>query len=155
MIVLGGSPDAWERQEQLIRAIAGASAYLGAKVDMPNIVDAGSTGGFFFSAMGACLEAVTYARREGVDVAAFRPFIRQALKLLPAQLDLLLDAVEEQKFGTVEATIHTFSNSLDQFRAAYADVGAPDLLLAANHRRMREAIAAGDGDHCFAALSKY
>jgi 3-hydroxyisobutyrate dehydrogenase-like beta-hydroxyacid dehydrogenase len=154
-IVLGGSPDTWERQEQLIREIAGAAVYLGAKVDMPNIVDAGSTGGFFFSAMGACLEAVSYASREGVNVAAFRPFIRQALKLLPAQLDRLLDALEEQQFGTVDATIDIFSKSIDQFRAAYADVGAPDLLLAANHRRMREAIAAGDGDHGFAALSKY
>lgn len=104
-IFFGGSAAAWERREPCLRALAGAAAYLGEKVDMPNIVDAGVTAGFFFSAMGACLEATSYAGREGVSVAELRPYIRQALKLLPAQLDVLLDAVERQQLGTTDATI--------------------------------------------------
>ncbi len=154
-IFFGGDAGVWERREPRLRAVAGASAYLGAKVDMPNIVDAGATASFFFTAMGACLEATSYAGREGVSVPEFRPYITQAVRLLPAQLDTLLDAVEREQFGTTDATLHTFSKSLDLFRAAFADVGATDLLLAANHRRMQAAIAAGDGDQGFAALSKY
>lgn len=154
-IFFGGDAGVWERREPLLLALAGASAYLGARVDMPNIVDAGATASFFFSAMGACLEATSYAAREGVSVGDFRPFISQAVQLLPAQLDTLLDAVEQQQLGTTDATLFTFAKSLDLFRAAFADAGAPDLLLAANHRRMQAALAGGDGEQGFAALSKY
>lgn len=154
-IFFGGDAGVWKRREPLLRALAGASAHLGTKVDMPNIVDAGATASFFFSAMGACLEATSYAGREGVSVAEFRTFIAQAVQLLPAQLETLLDAVEQQQLGTTEATLHTFAKSLDLFRAAFADAGASDLLLAANHRRMQAALAAGDGEQGFAALSKY
>jgi 3-hydroxyisobutyrate dehydrogenase-like beta-hydroxyacid dehydrogenase len=154
-ILFGGAADAWQRQEQLLRAVAGGAAYLGSKVDMPNIVDAGATAGFFFSAMGACLEATSYASREGLSVADFRPFVRLALQLLPAQIETLLDAVEQKHFGTTDATLDTFSKSMDLFRSAFADAGAPDLLLAANHRRIQTAVAAGDGEQGFAALYKY
>ncbi|MDE2466934.1 MAG: NAD(P)-dependent oxidoreductase [Alphaproteobacteria bacterium] len=154
-ILFGGAVDVWQRQEPLLRALAGGATYLGSKVDMPNIVDVGATAGFFFSAMGACLEAVSYASREGLGVGEFRPFVRQALQLLPAQIDMLLDAVEQQDFGTTDATLSTFSKSMDLFRSAFADVDAPDLLLAANHERIQAAVAAGDGEQGFAALCRY
>jgi 3-hydroxyisobutyrate dehydrogenase-like beta-hydroxyacid dehydrogenase len=155
VIFLGGAPAAWERQEPLIRALAGGAAFLGPKIDMPNIADVGATGGFYFSAMSACLEATSYANREGVSVADFRPFISLALKLLPSHMDALLDAVEQQQFGTTDATVLTFNEALNRFRAAFADVGATDFLMAANQRRMQDALAAGEGDQGLAALFKY
>lgn len=155
IMLFGGAPATWARQEALLRTLAGGADYLGEKVDMPNIVDAGATASFFFSAMGACLEASAYAGREGVSIAEFRPFIVQMAQLLPQQLELLLDDVEQGQFGTSDATLDTFGKSLELFRSAFADVGAADLLLAANHRRMQTAIAAGDGGQGFAALWKY
>lgn len=155
VIVFAGNPDLWAQRRELLLQLAGASPYAGPDAALPNVVDASVTGCFLFSALAAGLEASSYAVKDGVDLQQLKPFLTMALKALPHQLDLLLDAVSRQDFQSSDATIEIYARSLEPFQSAFADAGASDLILKANAERMRRAIAAGDGGLGYAALSRH
>jgi 3-hydroxyisobutyrate dehydrogenase-like beta-hydroxyacid dehydrogenase len=154
-IICGGGPGAWERFGEVIIGLAGSSYYTGSDCARPHIIDASVTGGFLFTAIAACLEAASYAKKEGLPIPEFRDLVRQYLAYLPNEIEKVLDAAEGGKFATTDATLNTYLGALELFQTAFDNAGAPSLLLSANLERMKRAVGAGDGQSAFAALFRH
>jgi len=154
-IICGGNQGAWERFGEVVTGLAGSSYYTGSDCARPHIIDASVTGGFLFSAIAACLEAASYAKKEGLPIPEFRDLVRQYLAYLPNEIEKVLDAAETGNFATTDATLDTYLGALQLFQAAFENAGAPHLLLSANLERMKRAVRAGDGQRAFAALFRH
>lgn len=151
-IICAGESEVWKRLEGVVRGLAGSSYWVAEDVGRPSVLDSAVTGCFFFTAMSACLEGASYAASDGLSVKEFRQSAKAYAQMLPAQLDLLFDAIEQGDTSTNDATLHTFAASLTHFRRAFSDVGASDVFLRANYERMSRAIDEGYGDQGFTAL---
>lgn len=152
VIMYGGDAALWERRADMLRGLAGGSYLVGEDAGLPNVVDSSVTASFLFTAISAAVEAGAYAVKDGMPMADFRALLQTYLAVLPNEIDKVFDAIERDDFGTTDATLATYAKSLEQFRQAFRDAGATDLLLAANHARMEKAIAASDAQAGFAAL---
>jgi 3-hydroxyisobutyrate dehydrogenase-like beta-hydroxyacid dehydrogenase len=155
LILFGGDPAVWSGREAVLRELAGAATFVGEDPGRPNVVDSGVTGAFLFTATAASLEAASYAAKDGLGPEEFRSFIEVALRLLPGEVRRALDAAEAGNFGTTEATLDVYERALGLFRAAFAEAGASDRLLRANHERVQTAVAAGEGGQGFPTLYRY
>jgi len=152
VIMFGGDEALWQRRADLLLSLAGSSALVGTDAGLPNVIDASVTASFLFTAASAALEAAAYAVKDGMSLTDFRAYLQTYLAHLPIEIDKALAAIEKDDFSTTDAAVATYAKSLDQFRRAFADVGASDLLLAANQARMQRVVEAGEGELGFAAL---
>lgn len=154
-IFLGGSPELWERQKNLLTCLAGNATYLGSLAELPNILDTSIAGCFFFTAHSAFLEAAAYAAKEGVDIKILAQFLPSMIKGLRAQLEDSIVQIAAGDFSTQQATLLNYQRSMGVFETALSDAGASSHLLSANRRRIIEAVEAGDGDLSYHALFKH
>lgn len=152
LILCAGDEGVWERQADLVRGLGGAAVNLGADAAIPNVLDASVTACFFFGAMTCCLEAATFAEKEGVEPKLFRDLLNSALERMPGALNGLLDAAEAEDFASDQATLEIYARAQRLFLSAYEDIGASGVMTEAVARRLRTAVEAGDGGLGFPAL---
>lgn len=155
VILFGGDGAVWSRREDLFRGLAGAASFVGEDPGLPNVLDASLTGCFLFTTTAAVLEAARYATSEGLTLAEFRQLIVGHVQALPGEIDRVLGAAERGDFASADAGLDIYERALELFQTAFGEAGAPDTLLDATLRKVRNAVAAGDGSQGIAALFRH
>lgn len=145
VINCAGDRAAWDEVEPLFLALAGGSAYLGADVTLPAVVDAAMTGGFHNVAIGAFLEAVAFASAAGVPFAAIAPTARALAAKFQPRVRQILASLETRDFATDQATLDVYLAAVRIWHDEMTGGGGRVTLMSANLENLERAVGLGLG----------
>lgn len=151
-ILLGGDEAVWNEVEPVVRKIAPLSVYVGARPDVPNVLDAGLTGTFVFGAGAAFLEGLRFVVDSGMSIDEIRNLIPIYIAGQAHFIEGLFEAVAASDYQPRGANLDVYARAVDLFRQAQEDAGSSPRILEALRERIRSSIAQGDGDRGYAAL---
>ncbi|MBR7965300.1 NAD(P)-dependent oxidoreductase [Burkholderia cenocepacia] len=151
-ILLGGDEAVWNEVEPFVRKIAPLSVYVGARPDVPNVLDAGLTGTFVFGAGAAFLEGLRFVVESGMSIDEIRNLIPIYIAGQAHFIEGLFEAVAASDYQPRGANLDVYARAVDLFRQAQEDAGSSPRILEALRERIRSSIAQGDGDRGYAAL---
>jgi 3-hydroxyisobutyrate dehydrogenase-like beta-hydroxyacid dehydrogenase len=150
MLVFAGPSAVWSEHEQTLMSLGGASRHVSEQVRTANVLMLGFAS-FFIPALGAYVEAATYAHRQGLSAAAMRETSLFFVELLKRTTEEAATAIESGDHTTEEATIATFAEGTRSALGGMRRVGVRARLLAAALESLEAAEAAGLGDLGFYA----
>ncbi|MFA8338923.1 NAD(P)-dependent oxidoreductase [Burkholderia cenocepacia] len=151
-ILLGGDEAVWNEVEPVVRKIAPLSVYVGARPDVPNVLDAGLTGTFVFGAGAAFLEGLRFVVDSGMSIDEIRNLIPIYIAGQAHFIEGLFEAVAASDYQPRGANLDVYARAVDLFRQAQEDAGSSPRILEALREHIRSSIAQGDGDRGYAAL---
>ncbi|MCA8021808.1 MULTISPECIES: NAD(P)-dependent oxidoreductase [Burkholderia cepacia complex] len=151
-ILLGGDEAVWNEAEPVVRRIAPQAVYVGARPDVPNVLDAGLTGTFVFGAGAAFLEGLRFVVDSGMSIDEVRNLIQIYIAGQAHFIESLFEAVAASDYQPRGANLDVYARAVDLFQQAQEDAGSSPRILEALRERIRSSIAQGDGDRGYAAL---
>lgn len=146
LVVYAGSPEVWQRHESALRALGGASRYLSERVGSASVLETAIIGSFYVTAVGAYVEAATYAHSQGVSAEMLREVTRLTLRTLGAATKEASAAIESGEHGTQQATLATYANGARHFLSTLRAEGHRARILGAATETLEAARAAGLGE---------
>lgn len=152
MILLGADEKNWCDAEPILRKIAPQSTYIGARPDVPNVLDIGLTGTFVFGAGAAFLEGLRFVVNSGVSVDELRDLIPTYIAGQSKFIEGLFESVATSDYQAGGADLRVYARATGIFQQAQEDIGQPPRILKALRERILSSIELGDGDRGFAAL---
>ncbi|WP_245620996.1 NAD(P)-dependent oxidoreductase [Paraburkholderia ferrariae] len=152
VILLGADEKIWSEVEPILRKIAPQSTYLGARPDVPNVLDIGLTGTFVFGAGAAFLEGLRFVVNSGVSVDELRDLIPTYIAGQSKFIEGLFESVATSDYQAGGADLCVYARATGIFQQAQEDIGQPPRILRALRERILSSIEQGGGDRGFAAL---
>ncbi|MNG10985.1 hypothetical protein D3C84_944880 [compost metagenome] len=146
-----GDKAVWDRHEASLLVPAGRSRWIGSYVGAASVLDTAMVGGFFITAVGAFLEAASFASKSGVPVQELSESAEYFIDLMHGEIKSVISSLTTQDFNSDQATLNVYVTALKTWRQAMIDAGEPAHLLSANLHAMEMAIAAGHGNSGIAA----
>jgi len=146
VINCAGDPQAWDAVKASMLTVAGRSAYLGADVTLPAVVDAAMTGGFFNVAVGAFLEAVAFAKAAGVPLQAIAPTALSLAGKFQPRVAQILASLEARAFDTDQANLDVYLAAVRTWHDEMVGAGSRVTLMTANLRNLERAVDLGLGE---------
>lgn len=151
-ILFGADEKVWRDVEPILRKIAPQSTYIGARPDVPNVLDIGLTGTFVFGAGAAFLEGLRFVVNSGVSVDELRDLIPTYIAGQSKFIEGLFESVATSDYQAGGADLHVYARATGIFQQAQEDIGQPPRILKALRERILSSIELGGGDRGFAAL---
>ena len=151
-ILFGAEMNVWNEVELLVRKIAPQSVYIGARPDVPNVLDAGLTGTFVFGAGAAFLEGLRFVVNSGMSIDEIRDLIPTYIAGQAHFIEGLFESVAASDYQPRGANLDVYARAVALFQQAQEDTGLPPRILKALRERILSSIAEGDGDRGYAAL---
>ncbi|MCA8272522.1 NAD(P)-binding domain-containing protein [Burkholderia sp. AU30280] len=151
-ILFGAEMNVWNEVELLVRKIAPQSVYIGARPDVPNVLDAGLTGTFVFGAGAAFLEGLRFVVNSGMSIDEIRDLIPTYIAGQAHFIEGLFESVAASDYQPRGANLDVYARAVALFQQAQEDAGLPPRILKALRERILSSIAEGDGDRGYAAL---
>lgn len=145
VINCAGDRQAWDEVEPAILTLAGKSAYLGADVTLPAVVDAAMTGGFFNVAVGAFLQAVAFANAAGVPFQAIAPTAISLAGGFQPRVEQMLASVASNAFETDQASLDVYLAAVRIWHDEMVAGGSRVTLMTANRENLERAVELGLG----------
>ncbi|NBE49995.1 NAD(P)-binding domain-containing protein [Streptomyces boluensis] len=146
LILYAGEPGVWERHQSVLRALGGGSRFLSEQVRAACVVETAVIGSFYVTAVGAYVEAATYAQSQGVSAEMMRDATRLVLRTLGRSTKEAAAAIESGEHATDQATLATYANGARHCLSALRADGHQARLLAAAVENLEAARAAGLGE---------
>ncbi|AIO44869.1 MULTISPECIES: NAD(P)-dependent oxidoreductase [Burkholderia cepacia complex] len=151
-ILFGAEVNVWNEVEPFVRKIAPQSVYVGARPDVPNVLDAGLTGTFVFGAGAAFLEGLRFIVNSGMSIDEIRGLIPTYIAGQARFIEGLFESVAASDYQPRGANLDVYARAVALFQQAQEDAGLPPRILKALRERILSSIAEGDGDRGYAAL---
>lgn len=145
-LVYAGRRAVWDRHAPLLADLGGASRFVGESVGAANVLALAIPGAFYIMGYGAFCEAAAYAHRCGVQVGDLKPMIQPQLKMLQGAIEGAIDALDEDRFETDQATLFIHLDAIRTALDAMNDAGQRGTQLRASVDVMERGVAAGDAD---------
>jgi 3-hydroxyisobutyrate dehydrogenase-like beta-hydroxyacid dehydrogenase len=150
-ILVAGDEELWKAHEDVVRALAGSSMYVGADHGAANVIDAGFVGAFYISSLTAFIEAARFMSRFGVALDVLDDLVSHGMATLEGELHTILSRISKDDFTTDQATLDVYADASAAFAAAMGTAAdAPVIHTTANV--LRRAVEAGLGDQDIAAV---
>ncbi len=146
LILYAGAPDVWERHHGTLRALGGNSRFLSERVRSASVVETALIGSFYVTAVGAYVEAATYAHAQGVSADMMREATRLVLRTLGSATKQAAAAIETGEHATTQATLATYAGGSRHCLSAVRADGHTARILAAAVENLEAARDAGLGD---------
>jgi 3-hydroxyisobutyrate dehydrogenase-like beta-hydroxyacid dehydrogenase len=145
LMYFSGAETVWAEQHEMLKALAGASTYLGTATGAANVMDAAMTAAFYDVSIGAFHEALSFAVTSGVELSAIRRTLDSWMTLLGHELHQALNAVESGDFSSDQATLDTYLAGMQSCRQSMLTAGERAGLLGAAVYNLELAQSAGLG----------
>ena len=145
IILFSGSPAVWAKHEAALMSLGDASAHVAQEVRAASVMEIAIIGAFYVSAVGAYVEAATYARSQGVSAEALRSTTLLALGGLQQATEEALVAIENDDYATDQATLEVYAEGSRTGLATMRAAGYRARLLGAAVENLETAQAAGLG----------
>jgi 3-hydroxyisobutyrate dehydrogenase-like beta-hydroxyacid dehydrogenase len=145
-LVYAGAREVWDRHATLLADLGGASRHVGDFIGAANVVSLAIPGAFYHMALGAFYEAAAYADRLGVDVTELTPMIAPQLTMLRDAVYEGIDAVDQNRYETDQATLFIHLDAMRTAREAMADAELRGTQLRALVDVMERGVAAGNAE---------
>lgn len=146
LVVYAGSRDVWRRHETVLRALGGGSRFLSESVRSPSVLETAIIGSFYVTAVGAYVEAATYAHSQGVSAEMLREVTRLTMRTLGAATKEAAAAIESGEHSTQQATLATYADGARHFVSTLRGEGHRALILGAATESLEAARTAGLGE---------
>ena len=153
MIFYSGPPGVWSEHEETLMALGGASRHVAEDVRTANVLILGF-GAFYLPALGAFVEAATYAVSERVAPGLLVEITVRTLEILASALEEAATAITSGQHETDQATLEAYAVGGRSFLGAMREAGQHARLLAATVENLDAAEAAGLGKLGFYAQAK-
>ncbi|WP_370937407.1 NAD(P)-dependent oxidoreductase [Amycolatopsis sp. cg13] len=145
LVLYSGSPEVWSAHEKTLRCLGGKSQHISERIGAASAVDSAMIGSFYVTAMGAYLEAASYAKAQGVPAEMLRETTKLVLRTIGHSSKEAAAAIESGDFSTDQATLETYAAGAKRTAAALRADGRQPRLLEAAVTTLEEADAAGFG----------
>jgi 3-hydroxyisobutyrate dehydrogenase-like beta-hydroxyacid dehydrogenase len=145
IILFSGSPAVWAKHEAALMSLGDASAHVSQEVRAASVMEIAIIGAFYVSAVGAYVEAATYARSQGVSAEALRSTTLLALGGLQQATEEALVAIESDDYATGQATLEVYAEGSRTGLTTMRAAGYRARLLGAAVENLETAQAAGLG----------
>ncbi|MEV4331095.1 NAD(P)-binding domain-containing protein [Streptomyces sp. NPDC049597] len=154
MVLVSGPADLWEEHRDVFMSLGGASQHVSDEVRGAGVLEASMIGAFFVAALGAYVEAATYAIDQGLSPRALASTAAQAIALLEEVTPETATAIALDSHETDQATLKTFAEGARATLATMRAAGHRGRLIGAAVENLDLAEQAGLADLAFSAQSK-
>lgn len=145
LFVYAGPAPLWQRHETTLLRLGGASRHVSEQIGAASVLDTAIIGSFYVSAVGAYVEAATYAHANGVPAPMLREATKLVLKTLGHSTKAAAREIESGEHATEQATLATYARGSRNTLASTRGSGHSMRLLAAAVEYLDAAEAAGLG----------
>ena len=104
-LIIAGDEALWELHRDTFTKLGPNSWWSGPDLGSTNALDLALVGGFYHSALGAFLEALAYAKSEGVSAGDARTVAHELTDLLHHSIDLAVEQINAGEYETEQATV--------------------------------------------------
>ncbi|MFF0432995.1 NAD(P)-binding domain-containing protein [Streptomyces sp. NPDC004327] len=153
-VLFSGNAEAWAEHEKLLGALGPAMRFASEQVQAASAVDATIVGGVYTAALAGYVEAVAYARSQGVGGEVLDEATDKVLAALKDGTREAVQAIDSGDFTTDQATLEVFLHGGETVLAGMRRAGFAANVLEAAVRNLKTAEAAGLGKSGFYALAK-
>jgi 3-hydroxyisobutyrate dehydrogenase-like beta-hydroxyacid dehydrogenase len=145
LILFSGSNAVWSAHEALLMSLGGGTRHVSEEVAAANVLDAAMVGAFYTSTISAYVEAMTYARSQGVSAADVRDITLTILETLQHSTEEAAAAIESGNHETDQATLEVYAEALRSVVGTMEQAGLRVRILPATLASLEAAEAAGLG----------
>lgn len=145
LFVYSGPTELWQQHETTLLRLGGASRHLSEQIGAASALDAAIIGSFYVTAVGAYVEAATYAQANGVPAPMLREATKLVLKTLGHSTKAAASEIAAGEHSTEQATLGTYARGSRSNLEAMRRAGHPMHLLGAAVDYLESAEAAGLG----------
>ncbi|WP_406859239.1 hypothetical protein ABZO31_02710 [Streptomyces sp. HUAS MG47] len=153
-MLFSGSSEAWAEHEKLLGALGPATRFVSEQVQAASAVDATIVGGVYTAALAAYVDAIAYAKSQGVGGEVLDEATDKVLAVLKDGTREAVRAVDSGDFTTDQATLAVFTHGGETVLDGMRRAGFAANVLAATVRNLKAAEAAGLGGSSFYALAQ-
>lgn len=146
LIAYSGRQQAWDAHRALLLQLGGQSQWTGEQVGVANTLDGAVIASFYAAAIGAYVEAATFALDQGVPSTLVRHATRLVLRTLGTSTKEALHAIESRDYSTEQARLGTYAVDAAEVLRFMRDRDIPARFLTATVDSLDAACAAGLGD---------
>ncbi|MCP2319329.1 3-hydroxyisobutyrate dehydrogenase [Nocardia amikacinitolerans] len=120
-LLVAGSPEIWEANRELIRAMGGASRHVSGDAKGANVLDLAGVGAFYGVSILGFIEAARYVTACGVPVDELLLVARQLDGILHTAQQQCVESLTTGDFSTDQATIDVYHSGSVTFRETLTD----------------------------------
>ncbi|MGY1746545.1 NAD(P)-dependent oxidoreductase [Blastococcus sp. SYSU D00695] len=150
-----GPADVHRALEPVLRALGGASRYLGEDVRAAAVLDVAAVGLFTIPALTSYAESTSFALAHAVPVEVLEERVDRSLRSLRRQMLGILRAVASGDHATDQATADTYGTAAHHFLEAVAEAGHRSRQLEAAVASLDDVRHAGEGDLGISAVAAH
>lgn len=153
-VLFSGNPEAWAQHEELLAALGPAMRFGSEQVQAASAVDSAIVGGVYVAALAAYVDAVTYARSQGVAAGILDEATDKVLLALKEAAAGAVRAIDSGDFTTDQATLDVFAHGGETCLDGMRRAGFTANVMEAAVRNLKAAEEAGLGQSSFYALAQ-
>ncbi|MFI7099407.1 NAD(P)-binding domain-containing protein [Streptomyces sp. NPDC050161] len=153
-VLFSGNAEAWARHEKLLGALGPAMRFVSEQVQAASAVDLTIVGGVYVAALAAYVDAVTYAKSQGVPGEVLSEATDKVLVALKNGTSEAVAAIGSGDFTTDQATLEVFTHGGETCLDGMRRAGFAANVLEAAVGNLRAAEAADLGKSSFYALAQ-
>lgn len=146
LFVYAGPASLWHRHEATLLRLGGASRHVSDRIEAASALDTAIIGSFYVCAVGAYVEAATYAQAQGVPASMLREATKLVLKTLGHSTKAAAREIASGEHATEQATLATYARGSRNTLASMRASGHSMRLLDAAIEYLDRAESAGLGD---------
>ncbi|GEC08100.1 3-hydroxyisobutyrate dehydrogenase [Streptomyces spinoverrucosus] len=152
LIFYGGSSGAYSAHEQTLRALGGATTYLGEDTGLPSIYDSALLG-ILWSTVAGNIHALALVGTEGVTAEAFLPYATAWLNHVAVPyLPRLAQEVDRKEYATEISTLNVNREAIAHLVSASRSQGVSPELLLPVQALIERRVARGHGSDSLSSL---
>jgi len=146
-----GDPQMWNRREDLLRQLGGASVFVGEAAGAAKTMNSAWVAGFFCTAISGFHEVMAFAQSQGIDAGAMEDSIDYALTMLGASMRSSAEAIRSGRFESTQAELVAFLEGVNGAHEAMTGAGMPADFVSTTKRTLERAVRQGHGKQGIAA----
>ncbi|MGM3216513.1 NAD(P)-binding domain-containing protein [Pseudomonas sp. PhalM4] len=114
-VAFSGSLSGWKRYEQTLKALGGASKYVGPRPGAANVLEAAFPGTFYMTAILSFIEGVALCKAYGISDEVVQQAVNPTLALLRDGVSNTLQKISTNDFAASEATQQVFQDAVASY----------------------------------------
>jgi len=146
ILAYSGPQELWEDNADLLGCLGGHTQWIGEEVSAANVFDGALIASFYTAAVGAYVEAATYALDHGVPQDLLRAATRLVLRTIGHSTKEAAGAIASGDFSTDQAKLGTYATATRGLLESMRGAGLPARFLNATVASLEAAAAAGFAD---------
>ncbi|MFF8569100.1 NAD(P)-dependent oxidoreductase [Streptomyces albidoflavus] len=153
-LLFAGDPEVWTRNEETFAALGPAVRFVSEQVQAASAVDLTVVGGVYTAALAAYVDAIAFARSQGVRGSVLEEVTGRVLVALQDGATEAVRALNSGDFTTSQATLSVFAHGGQTCLEGMRRAGFAANVMEAAVRNLQAAEAAGWGESSFYALAQ-